>query len=292
MADMKLGFFGVNAGVVAAPASMARVAQVAEAAGFESLWTGEHVVAASPRVPPSPVRPDTHFVDQIASLAFLAAHTSTIRLGTGIVILPQRTPAVLAKELASVDVLSGGRLEAGFGVGYVPAEFEAVGVPFRERGARMTEHIDALRAMWRGDLVFRGRFTSWSGVEAHPRPTRPDGPPIHVGGGSPAAFRRAVTQGNGWYGFATTFESTAAALSAMTNLANELERPAGLGRLEIGAAPTEPLDREVLGRYKDLGVDRIIAVRDFRDISGIPDQAGADRVVEFLELLPGKLGLR
>ena len=292
MADMKLGFFGVNAGVVAAPASMARVAQVAEAAGFESLWTGEHVVAASPRVPPSPVRPDTHFVDQIASLAFLAAHTSTIRLGTGIVILPQRTPAVLAKELASVDVLSGGRLEAGFGVGYVPAEFEAVGVPFRERGARMTEHIDALRAMWRGDLVFRGRFTSWSGVEAHPRPTRPDGPPIHVGGGSPAAFRRAVTQGNGWYGFATTFESTAAALSAMTNLANELERPAGLGRLEISVTPTEPLDREVLGRYKDLGVDRIIAVRDFRDISGIPDQAGADRVVEFLELLPGKLGLR
>ncbi|MCH2434110.1 MAG: TIGR03619 family F420-dependent LLM class oxidoreductase [Acidimicrobiales bacterium] len=292
MADMKLGFFGVNAGVVAAPASMARVAQVAEAAGFESLWTGEHVVAASPRVPPSPVRPDTHFVDQIASLAFLAAHTSTIRLGTGIVILPQRTPAVLAKELASVDVLSGGRLEAGFGVGYVPAEFEAVGVPFRERGARMTEHIDALRAMWRGDLVFRGRFTSWSGVEAHPRPTRPDGPPIHVGGGSPAAFRRAVMQGNGWYGFATTFESTAAALSAMTNLANELERPAGLGRLEISVTPTEPLDREVLGRYRDLGVDRIIAVRDFRDISGIPDQAGADRVVEFLELLPGKLGLR
>ena len=292
MADMKLGFFGVNAGVVAAPASMARVAQVAEAAGFESLWTGEHVVAASPRVPPSPVRPDTHFVDQIASLAFLAAHTSTIRLGTGIVILPQRTPAVLAKELASVDVLSGGRLEAGFGVGYVPAEFEAVGVPFRERGARMTEHIDALRAMWRGDLVFRGRFTSWSGVEAHPRPTRPDGPPIHVGGGSPAAVRRAVTQGNGWYGFATTFESTAAALSAMTNLANELERPAGLGRLEISVTPTEPLDREVLGRYRDLGVDRIIAVRDFRDISGIPDQAGADRVVEFLELLPGKLGLR
>jgi hypothetical protein len=78
----------------------------------------------------------------------------------------------------------------------------------------------------------------------------------------------------------------------MTNLANELERPAGLGRLEISVTPTEPLDREVLGRYRDLGVDRIIAVRDFRDISGIPDQAGADRVVEFLELLPGKLGLR
>ncbi|GIT77377.1 MAG: hypothetical protein Ct9H300mP31_19080 [Acidimicrobiaceae bacterium] len=132
---MKLGFFGVNAGVVSDPEAMVAVAITAEAAGWESVWTGEHLVASSPRRPPSPVPPDTHFVDQVASLAFLAAHTRTLRLGTGIVILPQRNPVVLAKELASVDVLSGGRLEAGFGVGYVPDEFDAVGVPFSERGS-------------------------------------------------------------------------------------------------------------------------------------------------------------
>ncbi|MCH2425390.1 MAG: LLM class flavin-dependent oxidoreductase, partial [Acidimicrobiales bacterium] len=163
---MKLGFFGANAGVVSDPEAMVAVAITAEAAGWESVWTGEHLVASSPRRPPSPVPADTHFVDQVASLAFLAAHTRTLRLGTGIVILPQRNPVVLAKELASVDVLSGGRLEAGFGVGYVPDEFDAVGVPFSERGARTTEYIDALRALWRGDLSFSGRFTSWDGVEA------------------------------------------------------------------------------------------------------------------------------
>ncbi|MDP6288300.1 MAG: LLM class flavin-dependent oxidoreductase, partial [Acidimicrobiales bacterium] len=99
---MKFGFFGVNSGVLADPETMASAARTAEDAGWESIWTGEHVVVADPQRPPSPVAPGTHFVDQIASLSFLAAHTSTIRLGTGIVILPQRNPVVLAKELASV----------------------------------------------------------------------------------------------------------------------------------------------------------------------------------------------
>ena len=228
---MKLGFFGANAGVVSDPETMVAVVKTAEAAGWESVWTGEHLVASSPRRPPSPVPPGTHFVDQVASLAFLAAHTRTLRLGTGIVILPQRNPVVLAKELASVDVLSGGRLEAGFGVGYVPDEFDAVGVPFSERGARTTEYIDALRALWRGDLAFSGRFTSWDGVEAHPRPASPSGPPIHVGGNSPATYRRAVLQADGWYGFGTTLASTANAREAIRQNLEALGRPADRGRI-------------------------------------------------------------
>ena len=288
---MKFGHFGVNTGSTADPATMATVARAAEGAGFESLWTGEHLVVASPRVDPSPVAPDTHFIDQIATLSFLTAHTTTLRLGTGIVILPQRTPAVLAKELASLDLLSGGRLEVGVGVGYVPAEFEAVGVPFDERGPRTTEHIDALRAMWRGDLEFTGRFTSWSGVEAHPRPTRPEGPPIHVGGGSVPAFRRAVTKGHGWYGFATTLAFAEKAIGQLHRLTDEFDRAADLGSLEICVTPVEPLTAETIDRYAELGVDRIIAMQDFRGMRGGPVDGAADTAVAFIEQVAETAGL-
>ena len=290
MPDMDFGFFGINAGVMADPATMVETARTAEAAGWESIWTGEHLVAVSPQRPPSPVRPDTHFVDQVAALAHLAAHTTTLRLGTGIVILPQRNPVVLAKELASIDVLSGGRLEAGFGVGYVPAEFDAVGVPFSERGARMDDHIDALRAMWRGDLEFEGPFTSWHGVEAHPRPVGPDGPPIHIGGRSPATFRRAVLRGNGWYGFLTTLASTEAALGNIQRRLSELERPPHLGQIQISVTPSEPVDRDLVRRYEDLGVDRLILVRDFRDVGGTPHPDRADDVLRYISEAPGSLG--
>jgi probable F420-dependent oxidoreductase len=290
MPDMDFGFFGVNAGVLADPATMVEAATTAEAAGWESIWTGEHVVVTSPQRPPSPVRPDTHFVDQVAALAHLSAHTTTLRLGTGIVILPQRNPVVLAKELASVDVLSGGRLEAGFGVGYVPGEFDAVGVPFAQRGARMDDHIDALRAMWRGDLEFEGRFTSWHGVEAHPRPVGPDGPPIHVGGGSSATFRRAVLRGNGWYGFLTTLDSTRSAIEAMDRGLADLDRPPHLGRIQVSVTPSEPVDRDLVRRYEDLGVDRLILVRDFRDVGGVPDPERSADVLRFISEAPGTLG--
>ena len=287
---MRFGFFGVNAGVLSEPATMVAAATTAEAAGWESIWTGEHLVAASQQRPPSPVRPDTHFVDQVASLAHLAAQTTTLRLGTGIVILPQRNPVVLAKELASVDVLSGGRLEAGFGVGYVPDEFDAIGVPFSERGARMDDHIDALRAMWRGDLEFEGRFTSWHGVEAHPRPVEPHGPPIHVGGGSAATFRRAVLRADGWYGFLSTLESTGSAMDALDRGMAELDRPAHLGRIQVSVTPSEPVDRDLVRRYEDLGVDRLILVRDFRDVGGTPNPERADDVLRFIDEAPGRLG--
>ncbi len=286
---MKLGFFGANAGVVSDPEAMVAVAITAEAAGWESVWTGEHLVTSSPRRPPSPVPPDTHFVDQVASLAHLAAQTTTLRLGTGIVILPQRNPVLLAKGLASVDVLSGGRLEAGFGVGYVPDEFDAIGVPFSERGARMDDHIDALRAMWRGDLEFEGRFTSWHGVEAHPRPVEPHGPPIHVGGGSVATFRRAVLRADGWYGFLSTLESTGSAMDAMGRGMAELDRPAHLGRIQVSVTPSEPVDLDLVRRYEDLGVDRLILVRDFRDIGGTPNPDRAEDVLRFIANAPEKL---
>ena len=287
---MRFGFFGVNIGVLADPGTMVRVAHIAEEAGWASIWTGEHLVVADPQRPPSPVTPGTHFVDQVASLSFLAAHTSTIRLGTGIVILPQRNPIVLAKELASVDVLSGGRLEAGFGVGYVPAEFEAIGVSFSERGARTDEYLDAMRALWRGDPTFDGRFTSWDGVEASPRPATPSGPPVQGGGSVPATWRRVVRRAHGWYGFLTTLESTANAIASIQAVEVDLDRPVDLGPVGLSVSPSEPVDRDMVRRYEDHGVDRMILVHDFRDISRSPHPERAEAALRFLGETSERLG--
>src|SRR5713101_7922625 len=116
---MKFGLFGINMSICSSPDVAARVARAAEAAGFESVWAGEHVVLPDPQVPPSPMAPQDPALDSLLALAWAAAHTTVLRLATGIVILPQRNPVVLAKEVASLDVLSGGRLTLGVGVGYL-----------------------------------------------------------------------------------------------------------------------------------------------------------------------------
>jgi len=256
---MRFGFFGINVGICADPEAAHRVAQAAEAAGFESLWTGEHVVLPDPQVPPSPVPPQTPFLDPAVSLAFLAGCTRRVRLATGIIILPQRNPVVLAKELASVDVLSGGRLVVGIGAGYLRPEFDAVGAPFAERGARTDEAIDVLRALWTQPKPrFAGRFFRFEGVDAQPRPVAKPCPPIVVGGDSDAAFARAVQRGNGWYGFAKDPEATAACTRKLADAARRFERPAALGRLELTVTPPGKLDRDLVRRYEDLGIDRLV----------------------------------
>ena len=159
---MKLGLFGINMGRLAAP-EMA--AQAAEAAGYESVWTGEHVVLPEPRTPESPLPSGYPMLDPLVALSYLAAATSRVRLGTGIIILPQRNPVVLAKELASLDVLSKGRLIFGVGVGYLKPEFDAIGAPFAERGARADDYLAAIRALWTMDKpAYQGRFVRFSGV--------------------------------------------------------------------------------------------------------------------------------
>ena len=199
---MKIGLYGINAGLHSDRESILRAARTAEAANFESLWTGEHVVAIDPQAPPSPLVPDTPIVDTVATLAFLAAATERVRLASGILLLPQRNPVVLAKELAGIDVLSGGRLIFGVGVGYVKEEFDTMSVPFEERGPRTSEHIEVIRTLWTSDQpAFDGRFTSFSGIQSYPHPVQTPHPPIVIGGSSPPALRRTITQGNGWYGF-------------------------------------------------------------------------------------------
>jgi probable F420-dependent oxidoreductase len=259
---VKFGLFGINMGPCATAEVAARVARAAEGEGFDSAWTGEHVVLPDPQVPPSPVPPETPFLDPAVALAFAAAHTRTLRLGTGIVILPQRNPLVLAKELASVDVVSGGRLIFGLGIGYLKPEFDALGIPFERKGERAMEYLAAMLALWTQDKPsFRGRFVSFGGVQALPHPLQKPHPPIVVGGSSPPAFQRAVRHGNGWYGFALDLDATAACLDGLRKAEARSGRPANLGALEISVTPRGRLDADAVKRFADLGVHRLIPYR-------------------------------
>jgi probable F420-dependent oxidoreductase len=256
---VKLGYFGIGFGPCADPEVLVRVARAAEEAGFESLWTGEHVVLPDPQAPPSPAPPELAMLDPALALAYAAAVTRRLRLGTGIVILPQRNPLVLAKELASLDVLSGGRLLFGVGVGYLRPEFEALGVPFERKGARTDEYLDAILALWTQEKPrFAGEFVSFSGVNAFPRPVQRPHPPLVIGGHSPGAFRRAVRRGSGWYGFFDDLEATARCLRGLEEATKEVERPAWLPPLEISITPPPGFDADAVRRYAELGVQRLI----------------------------------
>jgi len=259
---MKIALFAANFGPCVDPETLVRVARAAEAAGLESVWTGEHVVLPDPQVPPSPLPPDVPILDPAVALTFVAAHTTRIRLGTGIIILPQRNPLVLAKELASLDVLSRGRLVFGIGVGYLKPEFDALNVPFDHKGARTEEYLQAMLAVWTMEKpAFRGRYFAFDGVRAEPRPVQRPHPEIVFGGHTPEAFRRAARLARGWYGFALDVEKTSLCLDGLRAACREVGRP--FEDLEISVTPAPARDRPVLDRdaacrFADLGVHRLI----------------------------------
>ena len=274
MAALKVGLFGFHRGADIAPELLARRARVAEQAGFESLWVGDHVVL--------PVGPDDetpgHVGDQrleaLVTLTYLAAHTTTVLLGTAVIVVPQREPLLLARQLASLDVLSGGRLIFGIGVGWLEGELRALGVPMSERGARTDDYLAAMRAIWTGQPAsHEGPHASFTDLVARPGPVQRPHPPIVVGGSSPGAFRRAVQQATGWAGWNLSLEGTVEALEGLREVARRHPRPSDLGELEITIGVPGPLDRETAGRYAALGVRRIVLLPG--------DVAGAmDRVIE------------
>jgi probable F420-dependent oxidoreductase len=275
---MHVGLFSINAYAAAEPHTMARVARAAEAAGFESLWAGEHVVLPDPQAPPSPMAPTDPILDPGIALTYAAAHTARLRLGTGIIILPQRSPLVLAKELASLDVLSGGRLILGIGVGYLEPEFRALGAPYEHRGAVTDEYLAAMLAIWdQAQPAYHGRFVSFAGVQAHPRPVQRPHPPVVVGGRSAPAFRRAVQHGNGWYGFGLDVDGTRRALAGLRDAAARVARPAALGELEISITPGRGVgvDLATCAQYAALGVHRLVLMPPAR-----LDADGLERYVE------------
>ncbi len=271
MGMMKFGLFGINNGPLADPDAAVRVAQAAEAAGFDSVWTGEHVVLPDPQAPPAPAPPHVPMLDPAVALAYVAAHTTTIALATGIIILPQRNPLVLAKELASVDVVSKGRLWFGYAAGYLHQEFAALGIPFDDRGARCDEYLDAILELWDSQSpTFAGETIRFSGIDAHPRPVQRPHPRLIVGGQSPPAFRRAVHRANGWYGFAMQPEAVARCIDGLGRAAAETDRAPSLGEIEITVTPPPgPVDADTVDQYRQLGVARLVMLPRSRDVEGI-----------------------
>jgi len=257
---MKFGLHSVNLHSCGYPDAAARFGRAAEAAGFESLWVADHVVLPDPPVPGRPMAPDMRLLEPIVALTFLAAHTSRILLATGVIILPQRQAVVLAKQLASLDVLSNGRLIFGLGVGWCEPEMRSVGVSFPERGRIADDYLAAMRALWsKAKPAHQGPYVSFDGVQAMPRPVQSP-IPIVVGGRTPPAYRRAVTQGHGWYGFGLDVEETRKSVGALREAGKKSPRPAELGTLEISVTPPgfDVPDRAGLDAYAAVGVDRLI----------------------------------
>lgn len=250
-----IGLFAANMYAAAGRDGATRIAGLAERLGYDSLWVGDHVVLPRPRVDPSPMDPDDPLLDPLVALGFLAARTERILLGSGIVILPQRNPLVLAKQVASVDVVSGGRLIFGLGAGYLEPEMRAIGVPMAGRGERTEEYLRAMREIWESPQpAFHGRFVEFEKIDAYPRPIqRPL--PVVVGGHSPAAHRRAVTYGDGWFGFMLGLRATAAQLDSLRVAAEGRDRP-----LHISVSPARRLDPEAVRAYAELGVHRLVVV--------------------------------
>jgi len=254
---MRFGLFGVNFASCADPDLQRAVALAAEESGFESVWTGEHV-ALPLQDNPVPTPPETPFLDSLVALARIAGFTSRIRLGTGILVLPHHNPVLVAKALASLDVLSGGRVIAGFAGGYVAGEFAALGVDFHKRGAITDEYLAAIRALWTQRYPqYEGRFARFADIRFEPKSVQRPHPPIIIGGMAPPALRRAARDGDGWYGFALTVAQTAPVVAELRRLRAELGRADE--PFEISLTTFEPLTTELVVAAEEAGVHRLIA---------------------------------
>jgi probable F420-dependent oxidoreductase len=207
---MRVGLHALGIGAGARPDVVAAVARAAEQAGFATLWAGEHVVMVdqpASRYPYSDsgeiaVAADADWLDPFVCLSFAAAATSRIGVATGILLLPEHNPVLIAKQAASLDVMSGGRFTLGVGIGWSAEEFAALDVPFERRGARTVEYVEAMRELWRRDRAsFDGSFVNFESIRVYPKPTRHRRLPVVFGGNSDAALERVAQTGDGWYGF-------------------------------------------------------------------------------------------
>ncbi len=262
---MNIGLASVNVGGLDG-AGMATLARVAEDVGVESFWTFEHVMVPNhyasvypySRSGKMPVLPETPFVDPLITLAHLAGVTSTLKLATGVNIMPQANPLLLAKQVASLDHLSGGRLILGLGAGWLEEEYGAMGVPFEKRGARFNDYLVAVKKVWSGETVeHQSEFLNWSGFKSYPIPVQKPHPPLIIGGTSPAALRRVVRHGDGWFAPSRNLEELGEMCGALREVASQEGRD--YQSLQISAmwgGVQEGL--ESIPAYKELGVTRLI----------------------------------
>lgn len=295
---MDVGIAFANTGPFATAAGVVELATAAEAAGFDSLWTVEHVIWPEAYSSEYPYSPDgkmpggtgTPIPDPLIWLSFAGAHTTTIKLATGIIILPQRNPAILAKEAATLAQLSNDRFLLGIGVGWLAEEFDALGVPWPKRGARTDEYIEVMRALWAGDdASYQGEFASFANVSSNPKP--PSGAiPIIIGGDSPAAARRAGRLGDGYFPAKGKVSDIATKVDIVRQSAADANRdpngievtgfhPGLLGEDPVGAA----------AEFAAIGVSRIIVPGYVLARGDVAENAAAlsERIVGPLQAVSG-----
>jgi probable F420-dependent oxidoreductase len=260
---MKIGFFAVGIGHLSRPDLVKTVAVHAERLNFATVWAPEHVVLLDKHIskyPYSkgefPLPTDTAFADPFVTLGYAAAYTSRVKLVTGICLVPEHNPVVLAKVVGTLDQLSGGRFTLGVGVGWLEEEFNAVGVPWERRAQRTREYIEAMRCLWRdAHSSYEGEFVKFENVRSYPKPVHGE-VPIWFGGESGPALKRVADYGNGWCGFNLSADEATAKMKRL----DELIKAAGRKRSEIYMALspyTKPITRDDLKRYRDAGVDEL-----------------------------------
>ncbi len=268
----------------ATPELLALIGRQAEERGVGTIWVGEHVVlfdeyaseypyAADGKIP---APPGSGLLEPLNTLSFLAAHTTTVRLGTAMVLLPQRNPVYTAKEVATLDWLSNGRVDFGVGVGWLEEEFAAVNVPWPQRGRRTDEYLRVLETLWCDERSeFEGEFYSLNRCSMFPKPVQSPHPPVHIGGESDAALARVARTGQGWHTFNRRPEELAAPLARLDRLLEAEGRTRS--DITVTVCPYfEPLDADIAGRYAEAGADAVAALL-------LP--LGTDGVVEALDAL-------
>src|SRR5215831_1547477 len=266
---MEVGVFAIGMTWTADPDIIGQIARTVDDLGFASLWAPEHVVLfaqeaytsrypynASGRIGVS----DVDLLDPFATLAFAAAHTRRIKLGTGICLVPQRNPLITAKLVASVDRLSKGRLLFGVGIGWLIEEFRALGVPPERRAQRTCEYLDAMKAVWTQEApAYRGEFCHFPPVISNPKPVQQPHPPIIFGGNTEPAFRRVVQHGDGWFGFNILPEATTQMVQRIGQLATEAGKRVDDMFLSVGVSDQcQPVTLDALKRYRDAGVRQAV----------------------------------
>jgi probable F420-dependent oxidoreductase len=244
------------------------VATESEARGISTIWVGEHVVLFADYASHYPYSPDgripapsgSGLLDPMVTLSYLAARTSTVRLGTAMLLLPQRNPVYTAKEVSSLDWLSNGRVDLGIGVGWLKEEFDALQVPFERRGARTDEYIEVLRTLWCDDTSsYDGTIYQLPPCEMFPKPIQRPHPPLHMGGETKAAMRRVARVGQGWHTFNRSPDELATGLKELDAELDAVGRTRAELRITVCPYFNE-LTPEGVERYGEAGADAVAAL--------------------------------
>jgi probable F420-dependent oxidoreductase len=263
---MQFGLHALGIGAGAHPDVILAVSAAAEAAGFDRLWCGEHVVMVDrprSRYPYSDdgriaVPADADWLDPLLALTFAASATARIGLATGVLLLPEHNPVLTAKQTATLDVLCGGRLTLGVGIGWSAEEFAALGIPFARRGGRAAEYVAAMRTLWSCDAAsFSGEFVSFEGVRLYPKPVRDRKIPVVFGGNSDGALRRVAQHADGWYGFNLTASEAEERIGVLSGFCRQHGRDPR--SLTVAVALTD-YDPSMLADLARIGVTEVVRV--------------------------------